>query len=139
MSHSAIACLIGGMFLLLMRYGDWRATAGMLSTVFILTGIVYWASPDAALSPLHHLCAGGLMLGAFFMVSDPVTTPLTPLGRWIFGIGAGAITVLIRMKGALPEGVMYSILLMNCVTPLLTIWTRPRVLGQRRQEAGESA
>jgi electron transport complex protein RnfD len=72
------------------------------------------------------------MLGAWFMVTDMVTSPVTPLGQWIFVIGAGILVVIIRLFGGLPEGVMYSILLMNSIVPLLDKWTRPRIFGEVR-------
>ena len=77
------------------------------------------------------LCSGGLLFGAVFMVTDPVTTPLTPRGSWVFGFGVGVLVVLIRLFGGLPEGVMYAILLMNSVTPLIDRKTQPRRFGGR--------
>ena len=74
---------------------------------------------DVYVSPLYHLSSGGLLLGAFFIATDPVTAPLTRRGMWLFGIGVGSITMLIRIVGEYPEGVMYSVLLMNAVTPLI--------------------
>ncbi|HRS91617.1 MAG TPA: RnfABCDGE type electron transport complex subunit D, partial [Candidatus Marinimicrobia bacterium] len=80
--------------------------------------------------PIFHLFSGGLMLGAFFMATDMVTSPITNLGIWIFGIGAGILVVLIRQFGGLPEGVMYSILLMNGFVPLINRYTRPKYFGE---------
>jgi len=77
-----------------------------------------------------HLLAGSLLFGAIFMATDPVTTPITKSGRWIFGIGVGLIVMLIRIWGSYPEGVTFAILLMNAVTPLINRWTRPRIYGQ---------
>jgi electron transport complex protein RnfD len=130
---SALALLLGGLFLLVKRYADWRTPVGMLGTVAALTGGLWLYDPKHYASPAFHLLAGGLLLGAFFMATDPVTTPVTKVGRWVFGIGAGALTVLIRLKGGLPEGVMYSILLMNSVTPLVNRFTRPRQFGEQRR------
>lgn len=120
---SALALLIGAIYLLYKGYICWRIPAGMLSTVFILTFI-------AGRDPIAHLLAGGLILGAFFMATDMVTTPVTKTGRWIFGIGAGFIVVLIRLWGGLPEGVLYSILLMNTAVPLIDRFTKPRSFGE---------
>ena len=95
----------------------------MLSTVFILSFI-------AGYDPIAHLFAGGLILGAFYMATDMVTSPITKRGRWIFGIGIGLIVVIIRLWGGYPEGVLYSILLMNTTVPLLDRYMRPRSFGE---------
>jgi electron transport complex protein RnfD len=124
---SALLLLVGGIFLLFKRYIDWRIPFAYLGTVAFLG----WALPHTA-GPAFHLLAGGVMLGAFFMATDMVTTPVTPKGRWIFGFGCGVITMLIRTWGGYPEGVSYSILLMNVATPLIDRYTRPRRLGERR-------
>jgi len=78
---------------------------------------------------MFHILAGGLVLGAFFMATDMVTCPSSPLGQWIFGFGCGLLTIVIRLVGGYPEGVSYSILLMNLVTPLLDRYTKPKVFG----------
>lgn len=127
----ALALIVGGVFLIVMRYADWRIPAAMLATVTVLTGVAWLLGSEQA-PPQFHLLAGGLLLGAFFMATDPATTPVTKVGRWVFGLGAGALVVLIRLKAGLPEGVMYSILLMNGVTPLINRYTRPRQFGERR-------
>ena len=127
----ALALIIGGIYLIVAGHADWRIPLAMLATVAALTGGLWLLDSQQYASPVFHLFAGGLMLGAFFMATDPVTTPVTKVGRWVFGIGAGALVVLIRIKGGLPEGVMYSILLMNAVTPLINRYTRPKQLGDR--------
>ncbi|PIS28580.1 MAG: electron transporter RnfD [Candidatus Marinimicrobia bacterium CG08_land_8_20_14_0_20_45_22] len=130
---SALAILIGGLFLVLVRIADWRIPLSYLGTVVIFSGILWLINPVSFPDPIFHLFAGGLMLGAFFMATDMVTSPITPKGKWIFGIGAGIILVLIRQFGGLPEGVMYSILIMNSVTPLINRFTRPRYFGEIKQ------
>jgi len=85
-------------------------------------------------SPLFHVLAGGFLLGALFMATDPVTTPLTKKGRWIFGLGSGILLIIIRLWGGLPEGVMYSILLMNMTVPLINKYTRPKPFGSREKQ-----
>jgi len=122
---SAIALLLGFSFLLYKGYVNWRIPTGMVGTVFILT-LVFGANP------IFHLFAGGLMLGSLFMATDMVSSPVTKKGRWIFGIGAGLIVVVIRLWGGYPEGVMYAILLMNTTVPLINRYTRPRSLGEVR-------
>jgi len=120
---SALALLLGGAYLIYKGYINWRIPAAMLSTVFILSFI-------AGFDPIAHLFAGGLILGAFYMATDMVTSPITKKARWIFGIGAGLIVVIIRLWGGYPEGVLYSILLMNTTVPLLDRYTRPRSFGE---------
>ncbi|RCW49692.1 MULTISPECIES: RnfABCDGE type electron transport complex subunit D [unclassified Halanaerobium] len=122
---SALALLLGFAFLLYKGYVNWRIPVGMVGTVFIFT-LVFGANP------IFHLFAGGLMLGSLFMATDMVSSPVTKNGRWIFGIGAGLIVVIIRLWGGYPEGVMYAILLMNTTVPLINRYTRPRSLGEVR-------
>ena len=127
---SALAILAGGLFLLLMKYADWRIPTAYLGTVFVVGGAFYLMFPGQYPDPLFHILSGGVLLGAFFMATDMVTSPITPRGSWIFGICAGILLIIIRLFGGLPEGVMYSILLMNAFTPLINRLTRPRFLGE---------
>lgn len=127
---SALALLIGGAYLLIRKHIDWRTPLSYLLTVALLSGIFYLINPLYG-SPVFHLLAGGLMIGVFFMATDPVTTPLAKQGRWIFGLGAGVMVVIIRNWGGSAEGVMFSIILMNAFTPLLDRYIKPRVLGGR--------
>ena len=129
---SAIAILIGGIFLLVMKYADWRIPVSYLGSVFIIGGLFWIFAPEKFPNPVFQLFAGGLMLGAFFMATDMVTSPITTLGSWIFGAGAGLILVIIRLFGGVPEGVMYSILLMNALTPIINRYTRPKYFGEVR-------
>jgi len=116
---SALALLIGAAYLLLRRTINFHIPLAVLSSAFVFGSIAYLLNPDAYISPLAHLGCGGLLLCAFFIATDPVTAPLSTKGMWIFGVGVGAITMLIRIVGEYPEGVMFSILLMNAVTPLI--------------------
>jgi electron transport complex protein RnfD len=129
---SAIAILIGGLYLLIRKYADWRIPLSFLLSVFVFGGLFWLSSPESYPSPVFQLFSGGLMLGAFFMATDMVTSPVTARGSWIFGIGCGFILVIIRLFGGLPEGVMYSILLMNAFTPLINRYTRPAFFGEVR-------
>ncbi len=129
---SAVVIIAGGLFLIIRKHADWRIPLSYLSTVFIMSGIFWLIHPAEYADPIFHLFSGGLMLGAFFMATDMVTSPITPRGAWIFGIGAGIILVIIRLWGGLPEGVMYSILLMNGLTPLINRYTRPKFFGEPR-------
>ena len=127
---SAMAILLGGVYLIVKRWADWRIPVSYLLTVFVFGGLFWLINPAQYPDPVFHLFSGGLMLGAFFMATDMVTSPETPLGSWIFGIGCGFFLVLIRLFGGLPEGVMYSILLMNAITPLINRFTKPKVFGE---------
>ncbi len=120
---SAFLILLGAALLIYKGYLNWRIPAGMLTTVFLLTWLM-------GHDPVFHLLAGSLLLGAFYYATDMVTTPITPRGRWLFGVGAGVFVVIIRLWGGYPEGVMYSILLMNMTVPIINRFTRPRSLGE---------
>jgi electron transport complex protein RnfD len=126
---SSLALIIGGLYLLVKKTIDWRIPLAYISTAFIIGFIANLISPDVYAGGLFHILAGGLLIGAIYMATDPVTRPITKTGRWIFGIGCGVITMVIRLWGGLPEGVMYSILLMNAITPLLNRMTPPRRYG----------
>ena len=126
---SALALIIGGVYLLIRKAIDWRVPFSYIFTVSIISLITNLIAPGTYAGPLFHVMAGGLLIGAIYMATDPVTSPVTKRGRWIFGIGCGLITMVIRLWGGLPEGVMYSILLMNAVTPLLNRMTRQRRYG----------
>jgi RnfABCDGE-type electron transport complex D subunit len=114
-----IGILLGGAFLLITRAGDWRIPVSYLVSVAVSALVLRWLMPDRVAPVWFHLLSGGLLFGAFFMANDPVTSPYTFTGRWIYGAMVGLLTVLIRALSGLPEGVMFAILLMNAVAPLL--------------------
>ena len=117
---SAFAILIGGLYMLLIRRTiNIHIPLAVLLSAFVFASAAYFINPDAYVSPFAHILNGGLMLCAFFIATDPVTAPLTKKGMWLFGIGVGALTMLIRIVGGYPEGVMFAVLLMNAVTPLI--------------------
>jgi Na+-translocating ferredoxin:NAD+ oxidoreductase subunit D len=126
---SAVLILLGGAYLAWKGYLDWRIPVSILATVAALSGVLYALAPTRYPSPLFMLLSGGLMLGAVYMATDMVTSPVTHAGAWIFGIGIGLLVVLIRLWGGLPEGVMYAILLMNALVPAINGATQPRVFG----------
>jgi len=130
---SALACLVGGLYLCARGTASWRIPAGVLLAAGGISAVAYAVHPDPAWTPLHQLTAGALMLGAFFIATDPVTSPVTKMGRWIFGLGIGTLVMLIRSLSGYPEGVMFSVLLMNSVTPLLNRITVPLPLGASRK------
>lgn len=128
---STILLLLGGLFLIYKGIIDWVVPVTMIATVGILTYLFGGVHGFMSGDPIFHIMAGGLIIGAFFMATDMVTTPITRKGKLIFAAGAGAIVVLIRLVGGYPEGVCYSILLMNCVTPLIDRYIQPSVYGRR--------
>jgi Na+-translocating ferredoxin:NAD+ oxidoreductase subunit D len=130
---SALVILLCGGYLAWRGYLNWRIPASIFATVALLSWGLH-ALDDRYPGPLFMLLSGGLVLGAVYMATDLVTSPVTNRGRWIFGIGIGAIVVVIRLWGGLPEGVMYAILLMNALVPFINRATRPRVFGTRLRE-----
>lgn len=127
---SALAIIIGGLYLRYKGYINWKLPLGYLGSIAFFSGIFWIINPEQYPSPLFHIMAGGAMLAAWFMVTDMVTSPVTPLGQWIFVICAGLMAVVIRLFGGLPEGVMYSILFMNAFVPLINRHTKPKVFGE---------
>jgi electron transport complex protein RnfD len=132
---SALALILGGLYLLYRRCISWHIPVAYVGTVAIIAAILRVAQPEANMPVLFHLLGGGLMLGAIFMATDMVTSPLTKPGMLIFGAGCGVLTMVIRRWGGYPEGVSFAILLMNSITPLINRATRPRVFGQKRRNA----
>jgi len=131
----ALLLIVGGIYLIWRGYVDWRMPVCYIGTIFVLA----WILPSGRIqtewanNPIYHVLAGGVMLGAFFMATDMVTTPLSKKGLVVFGICGGALVVLIRFYTGYPEGVCYSILLMNTATPLIDRYTRPKVYGSKRE------
>ena len=128
----AIVLLLAGIYLLAKKIIDWRIPLSIAITVSVFSGVFYLIDPQIYPSPLFMLMSGGLLLGTFYMATDLVTSPITPRGTWIFGIGIGILIVLIRNWGGLPEGVMYAILLMNAATPLINRFTKIRTYGHNK-------
>ena len=132
---SAIALLLGGLYLLWKRVISWHIPVAFIGTVLVIGGIFWAVSPEKFPNPLFHLLTGGLLLGALFMATDMVTSPVTDKGMLIFGCGCGLLTVLIRLFGGYPEGVSFAILLMNAATPLIDRFCRPKIYGQVEAKA----
>lgn len=129
---SALALIMGGLYLIARRVITWHIPASFLGTVAVMASIFHQIAPERYASPLFHLFTGGLILGAFFMATDLVTSPVTHRGMVIFGTGCGLITMVIRYWGGYPEGVSFAILLMNAATPLIDRWVKPRTFGTVR-------
>lgn len=127
---SAVALLLGGLYMLFRKIITWHIPVSILGTVAIFTGLLYGINSEVYADPAFHLLTGGLMLGAIFMATDMVTSPMTPKGMIIYGVGIGVITVLIRVWGAYPEGVSFAILIMNALVPLINNWSKPKRFGE---------
>jgi len=128
---AAIALLLGMLYLLVKKIITWHIPISIMLTIVLFTGILWLVNPEKNADPLFHLLSGGILLGAIFMATDYVTSPMTPGGMWIFGIGIGIITVLIRVFGAYPEGVSFAILIMNAFVPLINRYVKPKRFGEK--------
>ncbi len=132
-----LAFLAGGLFLLHKRLFSWHAPVGMLAALALMS-LVFWngSGSDSHGSPLFHLLSGATMLGAFFIVTDPVSGATSTRGRLIFGAGVGVLVYVIRAWGGYPDGVAFAVLLMNLCAPTIDYYTRPRTYGHRKAERG---
>ncbi|WKN23845.1 RnfABCDGE type electron transport complex subunit D [Azotobacter vinelandii] len=130
-----LAFLAGGLFMLRRRLFGWHAPAGMLGALFVMS-LLFWngSDSDSNGSPLFHLLSGATMLGAFFIVTDPVSGATSNQGRLIFGIGVGILVYVIRTWGGYPDGVAFAVLLMNLAAPTIDYFSRPRTYGHRKAE-----
>jgi len=127
---SSAACLIGGLFLVFRKTAAWQIPVSIVLTVLVIAGITDIAGANSGSILVHHLFGGALMFGAFFIATDPVTSPLTSKGKWIYGFGTGMLIMIIRLFSGYPEGVMFAVLIMNAVTPLINRWTNPQPMGE---------
>ena len=131
----AIGFLIGGLYLLASKIISWHLPATFLGTLFLVSGIFHLADPAHYVTPLFHWFSGAAMLGAFFILTDPITSPTTHKGKFIFAAGAGLFTYLIRVYGAFPDGIAFATLLMNICVPLIDAYTQPKVFGKKENQA----
>lgn len=129
---SAIALLIGFAFLLIRKIITWHIPVSVIGSVFLFSGILHWTNPELTADPMFHVLTGGVLLGAIFMATDYVTSPMTKQGMLVYGVSIGILTVLIRVFGAYPEGVSFAILIMNAFTPLINIAFKPKRFGKVR-------
>ncbi len=127
---AAVALLLGFLYLLWRRIITWHIPVTILTTVFLFSGLMWLINPADNASPVFHLLSGGLMLGAIFMATDYVTSPMTPQGMVWYGVGIGLLTVIIRRWGAYPEGVQFAILIMNAFVPLINMYVKPKRFGE---------
>ncbi|HEY9148544.1 MAG TPA: electron transport complex subunit RsxD [Gammaproteobacteria bacterium] len=123
--------LLGGIYLLLRRLITWHVPLAMLGTLFLVSGLFHLINPEHYSSPLFHIASGGALLGAFFIATDPVSGATSNRGRIVFAIGVGLFTFIIRAWGGYPDGVAFSILLMNMAAPTIDYYTRPQVFGHK--------
>lgn len=128
---SALLILAGGLWLLIMRIITWHIPVAMLATTFILATVFHWVAPEHFGSGLFHVLSGGMIIGAFFIATDLVTSPSSASGKLVFGFGCGALDFIIRTWGGFPEGIGFAVLFMNALTPLIDIYFKPRVYGRR--------
>ena len=133
---AAFALLIGFVWLLFTKVIPWHIPVSIFTTIAVFTGILWMINPETNADPIFHLLTGGVMIGAIFMATDYVTSPMNPVGMWIFGIGIGLLTVIIRVWGAYPEGVSFAILIMNAFVPLLNRYIKPKRFGEEVKRNG---
>ncbi len=126
----ALALLIGLVYMLWKKIITWHIPVSILATVFVFAGIMHLADPEKYVSPVLQLLSGGLMLGAVFMATDYVTSPMSKKGMLIYGVCIGLLTVVIRLCGAYPEGMSFAILIMNAFTPLINTYCKPKRFGE---------
>lgn len=126
---SALLLIVGGLYMLWKKVITWHIPVSIIATVAAVAAVFWLINPTTYINPVYHIFSGGLMLGAIFMATDMVTSPMNPKGQIIYGIGIGLITISIRMFGAYPEGISFAILIMNAVTPLINTYVKPKRFG----------
>jgi electron transport complex protein RnfD len=127
---SALALLLGAIYMFSRRIITWHIPTAYIGSAVVFSGILWLIDPTHYIDPLMHLLAGGMILGVFYMATDMVSSPMTPRGQIVFGVGAGLLTILIRVWGAYPEGVSFAILIMNAFTPLINNAFKPKRFGE---------
>jgi electron transport complex protein RnfD len=126
----ALPLLLGCLFMIVRKIITWHIPVSILGTVALISGVLHYSVSPVYADPISVLCSGGLMLGACFMATDYVTSPMVPKGQIIYGIAIGALTVVIRNWGSYPEGMSFAILIMNAFTPLINTYCKPRRFGE---------
>jgi len=127
----AVGFAIGGIYLLFKRIISWHLPVAYLATLFATAGLFHLIDPVHYVTPLFHWFSGAAMIGAFFILTDPVTSPTTAKGKIIFAVGAGVLTYLIRAFGGFPDGMAFATILMNICVPLIDVWTQPKIFGKK--------
>jgi Na+-translocating ferredoxin:NAD+ oxidoreductase subunit D len=126
---SALLLILGGLYMLFKKVITWHIPVSVIASVGAIAAIFWLADPQSYVNPIYHLLTGGLMLGAIYMATDMVSSPMTPKGQIIYGVGIGVITISIRLFGAYPEGISFAILIMNAFTPLINTYVKPKRFG----------
>ena len=129
---SALMLILGGLYMLVRKVITWHTPVSVLGTMFVMAAIFWMVNPDMYMVPTFHILTGGAMLGAIFMATDMVSSPMTGKGQIIYGIGIGVITMSIRLFGAYPEGISFAILIMNAFTPLINNTVKPKRFGGKK-------
>lgn len=129
---SALMLIIGGIYMLLRKVITWHTPVAVLGSMFVVAAIFWMIDPETYIGPAYHLLTGGAMLGAIFMATDMVSSPMTGKGQLIYGVGIGVITMSIRLFGAYPEGISFAILIMNAFTPLINNSVKPKRFGGKK-------
>lgn len=127
---SAVLLIIGGIYMLFTKVITWHIPVSIIGSAALFSGIFWMVNPELYINPLYHVLSGGLMLGAIYMATDMVSSPMTSKGQIIYGIGIGVLTILIRLFGAYPEGISFAILIMNAFVPLLNRYIKPKRFGE---------
>jgi Na+-translocating ferredoxin:NAD+ oxidoreductase subunit D len=127
---SALLLILGGLYMLYKKVITWHIPVSVIGSVGIIAAIFWGVDPQSYVNPVYHLLTGGLMLGAIYMATDMVSSPMTPKGQIIYGVGIGVITISIRLFGAYPEGISFAILIMNAFTPLINTYFKPQPFGR---------
>jgi len=127
---AALAIIVGGVFMLVRKVITWHIPVTFIGTVFVFAAVLHWANPSLYITPEFHILTGGLLLGAIFMATDMVTSPMSNWGKIVFGVGCGLLTILIRVWGSYPEGVSFAILIMNGFVPLINKGFKPKRFGK---------
>ncbi|MBW2276758.1 MAG: RnfABCDGE type electron transport complex subunit D [Deltaproteobacteria bacterium] len=135
---SALLLLVGGVFLLIRKIISWHIPVSFMATVALFAAITNGIDDSVFAGPVFHLCTGGVIIGAWFMATDYVTSPMFPAGKLIFGIGCGVLTMVIRLWAGYPEGVSFAVLLMNACVPIIDTYTRPKKFGFKKVAAADA-
>ncbi len=131
---SALFLILGGLYMLWKKVITWHIPVSVIATVALVAAVFWIIDPSTYINPVYHIFSGGLMLGAIFMATDMVTSPMTPKGQIIYGVGIGVLTILIRLFGAYPEGISFAILIMNALVPLLNRYLKPKRFGEVKKQ-----
>ncbi len=129
---SALMLIIGGLYMLIRKVITWHTPVAVLGSMFVVAAIFWMIDPETYIGPAYHVLTGGAMLGAIFMATDMVSSPMTGKGQLIYGVGIGVITMSIRLFGAYPEGISFAILIMNAFTPLINNSVKPKRFGGKK-------